>query len=73
MLSLKVLVIPIHLTFVYAKWSYILRCLLGQDLINFSTKFSGRRMVGGDFNVVSSIDECFSSILSSLLSREFGE
>lgn len=62
----------IHLTFVYAKCSYFLCRLLWQDLITFSPNFSGAWMVGGDFNMVKSIDECFGSIPPSLPSREFG-
>lgn len=59
----------VYLTFVYAKYSYILLRLLWQDLISFSTNISGPWIVGGDFIVVRSIKKCYGSALPSLPSR----
>lgn len=53
--------VPLHLTFVYAKCSYILRRSRWHDLITLLASFSGPCIVGGDFNVVRNNDEYFGS------------
>lgn len=63
--------VPLQITFVYTKWSYILRHSLWHDLITLLASFVGPWMVGGDFNVVRYINECFSSTPLTLPSREF--
>lgn len=58
----------LELTSVYAKCSYILYRSLQSDVTTLLASFVGPWMVGGYFNVVRYIDECFCSTLPS---REF--
>lgn len=65
--------VPLQLTFVFTKCSYILHRSLGHDLKILLASFVGPWMVGGHFNMVQYIDECFGSTPHALPSWEFSD